>query len=157
MPLEIERKFLVADASCIEGAKGTACKQGYLWVKGEAVVRARIEGRRAVLTLKGRTRGIARSEYEYEIPLQHGEEILAAMCSGPLVEKTRYEIEWAGRVWEVDVFAGDNEGLVVAEVELASEDEAVDIPPWVGEEVSGDSRYYNANLVDDPYCNWQDD
>ena len=79
------------------------------------------------------------------------------MCSGPLVEKTRYEIEWAGRVWEIDVFAGDNEGLVVAEVELASEDEPVEIPPWVGEEVSGDPRYYNANLVDDPYCNWQDD
>ncbi|MDP6701487.1 MAG: adenylate cyclase, partial [Candidatus Latescibacteria bacterium] len=78
MPLEIERKFLVADPSCIEGAEGTACKQGYLSIKGEAVVRARIEGRRAVLTLKGRTRGIARSEYEYEIPLQDGEEILAA-------------------------------------------------------------------------------
>lgn len=157
MPLEIERKFVVVDPSCVKGVKGTTFKQGYLLVKSEAVVRARIEGSRAVLTLKSQSRGIARSEYEYEIPLQDAEEILAEMCSGPLIEKTRYKIEWAGKIWEVDVFAGDNEGLVMAEVELASEDEAIETPPWVGEEVSGNPRYYNTNLVYDPYRNWQDD
>ena len=157
MPLEIERKFLVADPSCIDGTKGTPCKQGYLPVTGGAVVRARIEGQRAVLTLKGRTNGIARSEYEYEIPMQDAEQILAELCSGPQIEKTRYVVEWAGKIWEVDVFAGEKKGLLVAEVELESEDEPVELPPWVGEEVSGDPRYRNTSLVDEPYCHWKDD
>lgn len=156
MPWEIERKYLVADRSCLGPLVGVAFRQGYMPVQGGGVVRVRIEGERAVLTLKGATSGIARREYEYEIPRPDAESILANLCQQPHIEKTRYTLPWAGKVWSIDVFAGENEGLVLAEVELNSRDEAVVKPPWVGVEVSGDPRYYNSNLVQNPYCMWRD-
>ncbi len=154
MSWEIERKYLVADRSCLDQRVGVALRQGYIPTQDGGVVRVRIEGERAVLTLKGATSGIARREYECEIPRQDAEGILATLCQRPLIEKTRYTLTWAGKVWTIDVFSGENEGLVLAEVELSSRDEVVAKPPWAGVEVSGDPRYYNANLVRNPYCQW---
>jgi len=156
MPKEIERKYLVADRSFLSQLGGVAFKQGYIATRDETVVRVRIEGERAVIALKGQNKGIARSEYEYEIPLADAEEMLAELCERPLIEKMRHTLDWAGKTWEVDVFAGENAGLVVAEVELDREDEVVQSPPWIGEEVSEDPRYYNANLVHNPYCKWKE-
>lgn len=157
MAQEIERKFLVADTAFLSELAGVAFKQGYIPGKEGPTVRIRIEGARAVITLKGLTTGISRSEYEYEIPIEDAEEILEELCERPFIDKTRYILVWQDQVWAVDVFAGDNAGLVIAEVELHSEEEKVEKPPWVGAEVSGDSRYYNANLVHNPYCQWRDD
>jgi adenylate cyclase len=156
MAREIERKYLVADPSLLAELEGVAFKQGYIPVNEGVSVRIRLMGDRAVLTLKGRTEGIGRSEFEYEIPFADAEAMLEEFCTRPLIEKTRYKVEHAGKIWEVDIFAGDNEGLVLAEVELESEDEVVEKPPWVGEEVSDDPRYYNASLVHNPYCKWKD-
>lgn len=153
---EIERKYLVADRSCLDQLAGVAFQQGYIPIQDGGVVRVRIEGERAVLTLKGATSGIARREYEYEIPRQDAESILSALCQQPLIEKTRYTLPWADRVWTIDVFSGENEGLVLAEVELSSQEEVVEKPPWAGVEVSDDPRYYNANLVRNPYSKWRD-
>lgn len=155
MPWEIERKYLVADRSCLNSLAGVAFRQGYIPTQDGSVVRVRIEGQRAVLTLKGLTSGIARREYEYEIPRPDAESILANLCQRPYIEKTRYALPWAGKVWTIDVFAGENEGLVLAEIELSSREEVVEKPPWAGAEVSGDPRYHNANLVSNPYCNWR--
>ena len=110
-------------------------------------------GERAVLTVKGAAQGAARPEFEYEIPLADAKELLR-LCEKPLIEKTRYRVESGGLVWEVDEFHGVNEGLVVAECELEAEDQAIARPDWVGEEVTDDPRYYNANLVARPYRDW---
>ena len=155
MPWEIERKYLVADRSCLDSLAGVAFRQGYIPTRDGGVVRVRIEGERAVLTLKGLTSGIARREYEYEIPRPDAESILANLCQRPYIEKTRYTLPWADKVWTIDVFAGENEGLVLAEIELSSREEVVEKPPWAGVEVSGDPRYHNANLVSNPYCKWR--
>ena len=114
----------------------------------------RLEGDVGKLTIKGKVQGISRSEYEYPIPQQDAAEMLDNLCLRPLIEKTRYRIEFAGLVWEVDEFYGVNEGLILAEVELESEDAEFARPDWVGQEVSGNPRYYNANLVKDPYTEW---
>jgi CYTH domain-containing protein len=119
-------------------------------------VRVRIAGDAGFLTVKGRAVGASRAEYEYAIPREHAEEMLDQLCQRPLVEKTRYRIPWGGLTWEVDVFHGDNAGLVVAEVELEDEGQAIDLPPWVGREVTGDGRYANASLVARPYATWRD-
>ena len=156
MPWEIERKYLVADRSCLDSLAGVAFRQGYIPTQDGRVVRVRIEGQRAVLTLKGLTSGIARREYEYEIPRPDAESILATLCQRPSIEKTRYTLPWAGKSWTIDVFSGENEGLVLAEIELSRRDEVVEKPPWAGVEVSGDPRYHNSNLVYNPYCNWRD-
>ena len=150
---EIERKFRV-DPAWQPPGKGVAYEQGYLSSVAERVVRVRIEGDEAKLTIKGKTTGVTRSEYEYAIPVEDAEAMLRALCEQPTIRKRRHHVEHAGKTWEVDVFAGDNEGLVIAELELASEDEAFDKPPWVREEVSDDPRYYNANLVNHPYKRW---
>ena len=157
MGMEIERKFRVQDDSWRKQADaGTRFRQGYLSGSKKASVRVRIEGERANLNIKSSTLGITRSEYEYEIPLKEAEELLKELCEKPLIEKTRYYLTFAGKLWEVDVFAGDNEGLVVAEVELPSEDAIFEVPPWAGEEVSHDKRYYNVCLVKHPYKDWTD-
>ncbi len=156
MAWEIERKYLVTDRSCFSQLAGVALRQGYIPTQDGSVVRVRVEGQRAVLTLKGRTRGIARREYEYPIPRQDAESILATLCQRPHIEKTRYTLPWAGKVWTIDVFSGENEGLVLAEVELSNQDEVVEKPPWAGVEVSGDPRYNNNNLVRHPYGQWRD-
>ena len=152
MGKEIERKFLVVDEQW-RAADGTKYRQGYLSTDKERTVRVRIAGNKAMLTIKGITQGASRAEYEYEIPVEDAEELLD-LCQRPIIEKWRHEIEHAGMTWEVDEFFGDNQGLVLAEVELDSPDEAFDLPPWVGKEVTDDPRYFNANLVHHPFRNW---
>ena len=154
MGQEIERKFLVRGDAWREGATGSGYRQGYLSTVKERTVRVRTVGDRGYLTIKGITVGATRSEYEYEIPVEDAERMLDELCERPLIEKTRFVIAAAGHDWEVDEFAGDNAGLVIAEVELASEDEDVALPPWAGEEVTGDPRYYNANLIAHPFSRW---
>ena len=153
MALEIERKFLVTGDEWRK-AEGTVLRQGYLSTHPERTVRVRIEGDRATLAVKGITRGATRSEYEYDIPPEDADELLA-LCEPPLIEKVRRRREHDGLVWEVDEFLGDNQGLVVAEVELDREDRPFTKPPWVGEEVTHDPRFYNANLVANPFTKWQ--
>jgi adenylate cyclase len=156
MGVEIERKFLVADRSVVASLAGTTMRQGYLSVDPERTIRVRVAGRRAFVTIKGAPSdsGASRAEFEYEIPVPDAEELLDRLALKPLVEKTRYRVPVGRYVWEIDVFSGDNEGLVVAEVELPSEGAAVMLPHWVGEEVTGDPRYYNASLVGHPYRDW---
>lgn len=155
MGTEIERKFLVTDEGWRTQADvGTRFRQGYLVGSGHASVRVRLEGEVAKLNIKGATLGIKRLEYEYEIPVDEANELLSQLCAKPLIEKTRYCVPHGHHVWEVDVFEGDNAGLVVAEVELSDEHEIFSIPPWAGEDVSHDARYYNVSLVDHPYKDW---
>lgn len=158
MGQEIERKFLLAGESWRQAAgDGTFYRQGYLATEADRNVRVRTKSERALLTIKGRSHGeegLTHLEYEYEIPLADAEEILEELCERPLIEKVRYKIDYRGLVWEVDEFHGDNQGLVVAEVELESPDQPFEAPPSVGEEVSDDPRYLNANLVRAPYGSW---
>ena len=155
MPMEIERKFIV-DTRCLgELPAGKRYRQGYLPAAGNTSVRARICDDAAWLTIKGKTVGASRLEFEYPIPVADAEGILDSLCEGSIIDKTRHLVEHAGHTWEVDVFAGDNAGLVIAEVELESDDEAVEVPGWAIEEVTQDPRYYNANLVRKPYSNWK--
>ncbi|MEN8178908.1 MAG: CYTH domain-containing protein [Pseudomonadota bacterium] len=155
MAVEIERKYLVANNKWkLSVESEAAMKQGYLATVANASIRVRIAKGKAHLNIKSITLGISRSEYEYEIPLQDGEEILANLTSGSVIDKVRYKVRCGGHVWDLDLFHGDNEGLVVAEVELDSEDEAFEVPEWAGEEVSTDPKYYNASLVKHPYCDW---
>ncbi|WP_303905009.1 CYTH domain-containing protein [Thiohalomonas denitrificans] len=157
MGTEIERKFRVRYDTWREQADaGTRFRQGYLVGSAKVSVRVRIEGQKANLNIKSATLRVTRSEYEYAIPRGEAEEMLDQLCEKPLIEKTRYRLTFAGVLWEVDVFAGDNEGLVVAEVELPSEDATFEVPPWAGEEVSHDKRYYNVCLVKHPYKDWTD-
>ncbi len=156
MGVEIERKYLVRDAAVVAALPGTRMVQGYLSVDPERTVRVRVSGTRACLNVKGSSSasGTSRAEFEYEIPLADAEELLDGLALRPLIQKTRYRIDAGALTWEIDVFAGDNEGLVVAEIELPSESTAVVLPDWVGEEVTGDARYYNASLVSYPYKGW---
>lgn len=154
MAKEIERKFLVKPAAWEPQVAGTKIRQGYLSSLKERVVRVRTKGTKAFLTIKGITKGITRSEFEYEIPVDDADLLLTNLCEQPLVEKTRYKETHNGHEWEIDVFFGANEGLVVAEVELTDENEKIEIPIWIGEEVSSDPRYFNSNLIQNPYCKW---
>jgi adenylate cyclase len=153
MGLEIERKFLVDVARWRPAGAGVPFRQGYLSTHPERVVRVRLEGDAGKLTIKGRTEGVSRVELEYDVPRADAEQLLA-LCERPLIEKVRHTEEHGGKTWEIDVFGGENEGLVVAELELGSEDEPFTRPPWVLEEVSHDPRYYNASLVKAPYRTW---
>jgi len=155
MGKEIERKYLVAGDAWRAGAEGTLYRQGYLNSMKERVVRVRTMGDAAALTIKGITTGATRLEFEYAIPLDEAGQLLD-LCEQPLIEKTRYRIPHAGLVWEVDEFHGVNAGLVVAECELESEDQVVARPDWVGEEVSGDPRYFNSNLIAQPFTTWRE-
>ncbi|MGD8524015.1 MAG: CYTH domain-containing protein [Desulfobacterales bacterium] len=152
MAKEIERKFLVKEGSW-RHAKGTQYRQGYLNSTKERIVRVRTIDDKGYLTIKGITVGASRMEFEYEIPLQDANELLT-ICEKPLIEKIRYTVENDGVVWEVDEFTGDNQGLIVAEVELQSEDQQFPKPDWVAEEVTGDPRYFNSNLIKNPYTTW---
>ena len=154
MGLEIERKFLVADERWRAGAVGVLYRQGYINTDTERVVRVRVIGDKAILGIKALITEVTRAEYEYEIPLADGNEILEQICLQPLIDKTRYRIDVGAHTWEVDEFHGDNDGLIVAEVELASETEPFDKPAWLGAEVTGDPRYLNASLVAQPFCRW---
>lgn len=154
MAEEVERKFLVADGAWRGLAEPRHFWQGYLADNPGRVVRVRVADAQAWLTIKGPNRGISRCEYEYEIPVADAREMLANLCLRPVLEKRRSRISHAGLVWEVDEFLGDNAGLIIAEVELESADQPVDFPPWIGAEVTGDARYYNSNLVKNPYSRW---
>jgi CYTH domain-containing protein len=153
MAVEIERKFLVKGDDWRALAKGTAYRQGYL-PSERCTVRVRTAGSRAFLTIKGLTVGATRSEFEYEIPPADAVTMLETLASKPLIEKTRYAIAVGDVTWEIDEFSGDNAGLIVAEVELTHEDQAFDKPHWVGEEVTHDRRYFNANLARLPFTRW---
>jgi CYTH domain-containing protein len=154
MAREIERKFLVRDKRYRQQAEPIPCRQGYLSTAKERIVRVRIKGERAYLTVKGATDGITRTEYEYEIPTAEAEQMLEQLCKKPIIEKDRYEIECDGILWQVDEFHGLNEGLVVAEVHLSREDQKITIPEWVGQEVSHEPRYFSSSLVQNPYNKW---
>lgn len=155
MAKEIERKFLVKGMEWRALAQGTHYRQGYLNSIKERTVRIRTINDKAFLTIKGITVGATRTEYEYEIPHADCSEMLDNLAEKPIVEKRRYKIPFAGLTWEVDEFLGVNEGLIVAEVELQSEDQKFDKPSWIGEEVSGDPRYFNSNLVANPFTTWK--
>jgi len=155
MGREVERKFLTTSDAWRAGATGTRYRQGYIVNEPRVVVRVRSMGPRAVITVKAQAEGIARSEYEYDIPLADAEEMLDRLCGKPLIEKTRYEIPVGAHRFEVDEFFGANAGLVVAEVELDDEHEAFERPAWLGEEVTADPRYLNSSLVRQPYSTWK--
>ena len=158
MAHEIERKFLVTPGAWRpDPARGTRLRQGYLSSDPARTVRVRIAGDAAFLTIKGLTRGIQRLEFEYAIPVVDAAIMLDQLCHRPLVEKVRYREPYEGHIWEVDIFEGDNAGLVVAEVELPSATTPVALPHWVGVEVSGDPRYFNSNLVLHPFTAWRRD
>lgn len=154
MNQEIERKFLVSSEAWRSGAEGVRYRQGYLCTDPQRTVRVRTAGARGFLTIKGLSRGAARAEFEYEIPLAEANHLLDALCLRPLIEKMRYTLEAGGLTWEIDEFEGENAGLILAEVELEREDQTVDLPAWIGQEVTGDPRYYNANLIQRPYKTW---
>lgn len=155
MAVEIERKFLVVGQSWRDSVESsTRIVQAYIASTDKATVRVRIKADRAFLTLKGNSQGISRSEFEYEVPVPDAERMIAELAQGPVIDKVRHIIPVAGHTWELDVFAGDNAGLVMAEVELSSSEEEFVLPDWAGNEVSDDGRYYNVNLVTNPYRNW---
>ena len=154
MAKEIERKFLVKKELFKPTDKGAYIAQGYLSSTPERTVRVRIKNHRGYLTVKGKNTGISRSEFEYEIPEDDAKELLT-LCEPSIIVKRRYNINVNGSQWEVDVFEGDNEGLIVAEIELKSEDEVFSKPDWLGEEISFESKYYNSQLSKRPFKIWQ--
>jgi len=155
MPVEIERKFLLASNDWREQVvRQYRIRQGYLGVIDKASVRIRVQDKKANINVKSATLSMRRMEYEYEIPLSEAEEMLEQLCEHPQVDKTRYIVEAGQHVWEIDEFYGDNTGLLVAEIELGSEDEFFVKPAWVGQEVTRDPRYYNVNLIRHPYSRW---
>lgn len=154
MGTEIERKFLVKQGAWRD-ASAKRYRQGYLSTIKERTVRVRTISDKAYLTIKGITVGASRTEFEYEIPIVDAEEMLDNLCEKPLIEKNRYMVEVGALTWEVDEFFGENEGLIIAEIELQSEDQPFAKPDWVTEEVTTDPRYYNANLINNPYTRWK--
>ncbi len=155
MGVEIERKFLLLNDSWrTDVERSQHFGQGYLASGDAAVARVRLAGEQAWLTIKGRRSGIARHEFEYSIPAGDAQQMLDHLCGGRVVEKTRHWVPFAGHVWEIDEFEGENQGLVLAEIELKSAEDAFERPNWVGEEVSEDPRYYNAYLAEHPFRSW---
>jgi len=155
MSIEIERKFLIDTDKLPPLQNGYTIKQGYIQTVDHTTVRVRIRNEEAFLTIKGKSIGASRLEFEYPIPLQDANDMLDNLCQASVIDKTRYLVEHEGYVWEVDVFEGSNKGLVVAEVELDSEDEAFSLPSWVVQEVTDDTRYFNSNLVERSYTKWK--
>jgi CYTH domain-containing protein len=155
MGKEIEKKFLILNNDWRHLGTGEPYCQGYLNSEKERTVRVRTISDRGILTIKGPNVGGTRLEYEYDIPFDEAREILHELCLEPLIEKIRYKIPYKGFTWEVDEFKGENAGLIFAEIELQHEGQEFAKPPWIGEEVTDDSRYYNANLVKNPYSNWK--
>jgi len=154
MAIEIERKFLVIGDHWRSLGKGEYYKQGYLPTQNQTTVRVRIVGKLGYLTIKGRNKGLVRAEFEYPIPLADAEILLETLCRPPLIEKTRYSVPQGDLIWEIDEFSGENSGLIVAEVELEDENQAITLPDWIGKEVTQDPKYYNSNLVNYPYRCW---
>ncbi|QOY51069.1 CYTH domain-containing protein [Candidatus Sulfurimonas baltica] len=155
MGLEIERKFLI-DIDKVENLQnGYEIKQGYIQTKDKTTVRVRVRGDEAFITIKGKNVGASRVEFEYSIPLDDANEMLEKLCLKPFIDKKRYLVEHKNHTWEIDVFYNENEGLIVAEVELEDENESVELPEWVVKEVTGDARYYNSNLLENPFSKWK--
>lgn len=156
MAVEIERKFLVDFTKWAKSEKPQPeeFRQAYLLTESDRSIRVRLTPTRAILTIKGKTSGVARSEFEYEIPMQDGIDLIDQMAIAELAKK-RYTLEFKGKIWEVDEFSGKNLGLIVAEIELENENETFEKPDWLADEVTTDARYYNANLVLNPYENWK--
>ena len=156
MPIEIERKFLVNHEKWDNVIKPTGhnYRQGYLVAEAGMTIRVRVADDRGYITIKGATVGVSRSEFEYKIPKEEAEELLDRFAVSEL-SKIRYKIEFAGKLWEVDQFLGDNSGLLMAEIELTSEAEEFQLPDWIETEVTGDQRYYNSYLSENPYNNWR--
>jgi CYTH domain-containing protein len=157
MNREIERKFRVREecAAARRKAPCTGIRQGYLLMDKERIVRVRIAGNEAFLTIKGPTREASRAEYEYPVPVADASEMLDSLCVRPLIEKRRYRVAHQGKLWEVDEFSGENAGLTIAEIELENPGQIFARPAWIGEEVTDDARYYNASLVRHPYSRWK--
>lgn len=155
MPVEIERKFLLrSDAWRTQVERSQPMRQGYLATPGgKASVRVRVEGQLANLNIKAAVLGNQRAEYEYNIPLQHAEEMIESLCS-KIIVKTRHHVRHDGMLWEIDEFHGDNAGLLVAEIELESVDQSFTKPQWLGNEVTDQKRYYNHSLSEHPYRTW---
>jgi adenylate cyclase len=154
MSIEIERKFLVRGDQWKTLGDKLLIRQGYLSSHPDRIVRVRIQDTSAVLTIKGRAKGLTRGEWEYSIPLEDGRALLGDLCEKPIIEKYRYRIPYAGMLWEVDEFFGENSGLVVAEIELLTEDQVFAKPEWIGDEVTHDPRYANSNLLHHPFSQW---
>ncbi len=156
MGIEIERKFLVNHAQWeqLEKPVGEFYRQGYLLTDPQKTIRVRQTTDKGFLTIKGISVGATRAEFEYEIPLEEAKELLDQFAVAEL-SKVRYKISLGNHIWEVDVFSSKNQGLIVAEIELKSEDETFDLPDWIDREVTGEERYYNSNLVIEPYKNWE--
>ena len=155
MGVEIERKYLVdiAKWQLVDKPVGDFYRQGYMHKEPGKTIRIRITDTAGFITIKGKSQGATRAEYEYDIPVADAEELLSDFCD-EVITKTRYRIEYAGKTWEVDVFSGDNEGLIIAEIELHDEAEQFAIPDWVAREVTGEKRYFNSNLSVHPYTRW---
>jgi CYTH domain-containing protein len=156
MGIEIERKFLLKGSEWKKLTEGVVYRQGYISSDKEKTVRIRTVGDVGYLTIKGASKGAVRMEYEYEIPVQDALVMLEKLCQPPVIEKKRYCVRYKGFIWEIDEFFKENEGLVVAEIELEDEHQSFEKPGWVGEEVTEDSRYFNANLARHPYSSWKD-
>jgi adenylate cyclase len=154
MGTEIERKFLVDRTQWAPGPSARRLRQGYLSIDSERTVRVRLAGDAAWLTIKGRTHGISRLEFEFPVPAEDARQMLEHLCIRPIIDKTRHVAHYAGHDWEIDEFHGANAGLVLAEIELAAPDEIFARPPWLGAEVSDDPRYFNACLVNRPFSLW---
>lgn len=155
MAKEIERKFLVKSLEWKEQAEGILYRQGYLNSLKERTVRIRTINEKAFITIKGITVGVSRLEFEYEIPFADAKQMLDELVEKPIIEKYRYKLKQGDLMWEIDEFLGENEGLIVAEVELKDAQQTFVKPAWLGEEVSSDPRYFNSNLVLNPYKNWR--
>lgn len=156
MGIEIERKYLLKSDDWRADALGEKYRQGYLNSEKGRTVRVRTIGKRGILTIKGPAVNGIRPEYEYDIPLGDAEEMLTLLCHKPLIEKIRFKTDYHGFIWEIDEFKGENQGLILAEIELTAPDQTFDLPPWIDREVTDDPRYYNANLSRNPFCDWQD-
>lgn len=154
MGVEIERKFLLVGDGWRALGEPVLLRQGYLSSNPDRTVRVRVEGGQGTMTIKGRSVGATRAEWEYPIPLLDANELLDRLCEQPIIEKFRRRIALGGHTWEVDEFLGANQGLVVAEIELSSETEAFDKPDWVGAEVTDDRRYFNSSLIRHPFSHW---
>ncbi|MGK7930167.1 MAG: CYTH domain-containing protein [Microcystaceae cyanobacterium] len=156
MAIEIERKFLVIGDQWRNLGKGKSYRQGYIRTQNpDTTVRIRIAGDQGYLTLKGKKQGVSRAEFEYPIPLADATPLLETLCDRPLIEKTRYHVVIGEVTWEIDEFWGENEGLIVAEIELETDNQVFEKPKWIGKEVTHDFRYYNSNLVKNPYQSWK--
>ncbi len=154
MATEIERKFLVNGDAWRSLAVGALYRQGYIATNPERTVRVRVVENTGYLTIKGLSIGISRPEFEYTIPVEDAEQMLQDLCDRPLIEKTRSKIKVGDLLWEVDEFEGENKGLILAEVELTDENQTVELPNWIGKEVSGDPRYSNSYLAKHPFSHW---